>query len=136
MAMGADKVILLVDDDRAVLEAMQMLLQGRGGYVVHCAVGAAGAAAFLSRHAHVDVIVADVILAGRTTGVDLCELGRRLHPQLGLVVISADPKVEADMIPESSLYLRKPFGGDDLVAAIEQSQRLAGRHSNGTTVSS
>ena len=51
-------------------------------------------------------------------------------------MISADPKVEAEMIPERSLYLRKPFGGDDLVAAIEQSQLLAVQHSSGATVSS
>ncbi|HEY8682277.1 MAG TPA: response regulator [Rhodanobacter sp.] len=116
--------MLVVDDDHAVLETMQILLESHGGFQVHCAMGSLGATACLSAHEHFDIIVADVLLAGETTGIDVCSLGRRLFPQVGLVVISADRDSHQDDLPERSVYLRKPFGGKDLVAAIEQAQQL------------
>jgi CheY-like chemotaxis protein len=123
--MDAEKVVLIVDDDHAVLETMLMLLEGNGGLRVYCAMGSLGATASLSAHDHFDVIVADVVLAGETTGIDVCNLGRRLYPQVGLVVISADPHIGMESLPQNSIYLRKPFGGNDLIAAIEQAQVLA-----------
>ena len=122
--MDAEKVVLIVDDDHAVLETMQMLLEGNGGFRAYCVKGSLGASASLSAHEHFDVIVADVILAGETTGLDICNLGRRLYPQVGLVIISAEPHVGTEKLPDHSVYLRKPFGGDDLIAAIEQAQAL------------
>jgi CheY-like chemotaxis protein len=119
--MAAERVVLLVDDDHAVLETMQMLLESRGGFEVHAAVGRAGCAMYLARLPHIDVIVADVILAGTTTGIEVCELARQQHPDVGLVVISADSRADAMTLPPRSIYLRKPFGGDDLVTAITQS---------------
>lgn len=121
--MAAERVVLIVDDDHAVLETMQMLLESRSGFEVHAAVGRAGCAAYLSRLPHIDVIVADVILAGTTTGIEICTQARARHPQIGLVVISADPRTEALTLPGDCIYLRKPFGGDALIEAIQQSMQ-------------
>ena len=118
--MNAERIVLIVDDDHAVLETMQMLLEGKGGFHVHCTVGSHGATRCLSAHQRVDIVIADVMLAGEISGIDICRMARRLHPQVGLVVISADPKVEQETLPGQSVYLRKPFGGDDLTQAIEQ----------------
>ena len=118
--MDADKVVLIVDDDHAVLETMRMLLEGRGVFRVHCAVGSGGASHFLSTQEQVDVLIADVILAGEITGLDICKIARRQHPAVGLIVISADPNTDAETVPERSIYLRKPFGGNELVEAIER----------------
>ena len=123
--MDAERIVLIVDDDHAVLETMQMLLEGKGGFRVHCAVGSPGATRCLSAHARVDIVIADVILAGEVTGVEICRMARRLHPQVALVVISADPKMDLETLPGQSVYLRKPFGGDDLLRAIQQAQSLA-----------
>lgn len=123
--MDAERIVLIVDDDHAVLETMQMLLEGKGGFRVHCAVGSHGATHCLSAHRRVDIVIADVILAGEITGIEICHRARRQHPQVGLVVISADPKIDVEALPEHSIYLRKPFGGDDLLQAIEQAQTLS-----------
>lgn len=121
--MADERVVLIVDDDHAVLETMQMLLESRGGLEVHAAVGRVACIALLSRLPHIDVIVADVILAGTTTGIEICAIAREKHPQIGLVVISADPRTESLTMPADCIYLRKPFGGDALVEAIEQSMQ-------------
>lgn len=123
--MDADKVVLIVDDDHAVLETMRILLEVKGGFRVHCAVGSRGASHFLLAQEQVDILIADVILAGEITGLDICHLARTRHPDVGLVVISADPNIDAEAMPERSVYLRKPFGGKELVEAIERVQAFA-----------
>jgi|GEM_PF-1043283 len=117
--MSADKVVLVVDDDHAVLETMQLLLEGHG-FQVHGALGALGAMAFLTSDAPLDVIVADLILSGETSGTQLCEMVRRSYPRVGVVIISAEPAGAAANAIASSVYLRKPFGGNELIKAIEQ----------------
>ncbi|WP_458068221.1 response regulator [Rhodanobacter sp. BL-MT-08] len=123
--MDADKVVLIVDDDHAVLETMRILLEGRGGFRVKCVVGSSGASHFLSTQERVDVLIADVLLAGEINGIDVCNLARLQHPAVGLVVISADPNTDERQLPEPSVYLRKPFGGNELVDAIERVQAFA-----------
>lgn len=122
--MDAERIVLIVDDDHAVLETMQMLLEGKGGFRVYCAVGSHDATHCLSAHARVDIVIADVILTGEINGIEICHRARRQHPHVGLVVISADPKIDLELLPGHSVYLRKPFGGDDLLQAIEQAQSL------------
>jgi CheY-like chemotaxis protein len=123
--MDTDKVVLVVDDDHAVLETMRILLEGKGGFRLHCVVGSAGASHFLSTQERVDVLIADVLLAGEINGIDVCHLARRQHPDVGLVVISADPNTDDHPLPERSVYLRKPFGGKELTDAIERVQAFA-----------
>lgn len=118
--MDTDKVVLIVDDDHAVLDTMRILLEGKGGYRVHGAVGSKGAAGFISSQPRIDVVVADVILAGETTGIEVGRQAAARHPEVGLVIISADPGVDAQSLPERSMFLRKPFGGHELIAAIER----------------
>ena len=117
--------VLLVDDDRAVLETMRILLESRGGFEVRSAIGAAGAAHCLTVNEHTDVVIADVVLAGQITGIDLCRSALQLHPRVALVLISADPTIDPASVPERCVYLRKPFGGGDLIAAIADAQRRA-----------
>lgn len=115
-------VVLIVDDDHAVLETMRMLLEVKGGFDVHCAVGSHGAVHFLAGPQQVDVMIADVLLAGETTGIDICCDARRRHPDVGVVVISADHLEDICDLPERSVYLRKPFGGNELLDAIARVQ--------------
>ena len=123
--MGADKVVLIVDDDHAVLETMRMLLEGKGGFEVHCAVGSKGAIHFLSTEQRVDVVIADVILAGETTGIQVCEQAVIRHPEAALVVISAEPSIDPQTLPKRGYFLRKPFGGNELITAIERAAAFA-----------
>lgn len=123
--MSATRVVLIVDDDPAVLETMRILLEGKGGFEVSCALGSHGARHLMSRLDRLDVLIADVILAGEATGVDICHEAMTRHPEVALVVISADPRAEATLLPESSVFLRKPFGGYELMAAIDQAAHLA-----------
>jgi DNA-binding NtrC family response regulator len=116
---------LIVDDDPAVLETMRILLEGKDGFEVFCALGSHGAKHLMGRFERLDVLIADVILAGEATGVDICHEAISHYPEVALVVISADPRTDAAVLPEGSVYLRKPFGGYELLTAIDQAEHLA-----------
>jgi DNA-binding NtrC family response regulator len=123
--MSGTRVVLIVDDDPSVLETMRILLEGKDGFEVFCALGSHGARHLMGGMERLDVLIADVILAGEATGFDICHDAISRHPEVALVVISADPRADAAVLPEGSVYLRKPFGGYELLTAIDQAEHLA-----------
>lgn len=116
--MGIKTMILVVDDDDLVLESIDLLLSAVDDFQTICARGSAGAISHMAHAGHVDVIVADVILRGELSGIDVC---RRLMAQcvdVAVVIITADTEVHRADIPARGVFLRKPFGGEQLIAAI------------------
>lgn len=133
--MSGTRVVLIVDDDPAVLDTMRILLEGRGGFEVACALGSHGARHRMGSIPRLDVLIADVILTGEATGIDICREAASRHPHVALVVISADPRADGAPIPSDSVYLRKPFGGYELLAAIDEAEHLAQARRLGTAAS-
>src|SRR5574337_582062 len=70
-------------------------------------------------HAMKTVLIVDVILAGSTTGIELCERAIERHPGIAIVVITADNEVRGDEIPKRGIFVRKPFGAEQLLEAID-----------------
>lgn len=112
------KTALIVDDDALVLESIDLLLSQAEGFRTIRALGVNSARSDLQQ-ARIDVLVADVILAGSTTGIELCEFAIVRHPMIAVVVITADNEVQRGDIPERGIFLRKPFGGAQLLQAID-----------------
>ncbi len=122
--MDTRKTLLLVDDDPMVLESIDLLLCQTGEFHTIRAHGVTGALSHLQQ-ARIDVIVADVILAGSTTGIDLCRDAIARYPTLAIVVITADNEVHGGEIPARGVFLRKPFGGETLLDAIHAAMQRA-----------
>ena len=57
--------------------------------------------------------------------MDICHEAMARHPNVALVVISADPRAEATLMPESIVFLLKPFGGYELLIAMDSATHLA-----------
>ncbi len=127
------KTVLIVDDNALVLEAIDLLLSRHRNFRSIRALGAASARSDLAL-APIDVLIADVILAGGTTGIELCEQAIERHPSIAIVVITADNEVRRDEIPERGVFLRKPFGGEQLLQAIDVALERAGKKLRGATV--
>ena len=112
-------VVLLVDDDPRVLEAYARLLEGR--YRVETAPGARHALAVMSK-VPIEVLVTDVCMPG-VGGLALARAVVERHPEIETVVMTADPEIESAMeflhlgVAD---YLRKPFRGEDLEAAVQK----------------
>ena len=112
------KTVLIVDDDELVLEAIDLLVSQAEGFRSIRSLGVSSARCVLQQ-ARIDVLVADVILAGSTTGIELCERAIERHPTIAIVVITADNEVQRGDIPQRGIFLRKPFGGKQLLQAID-----------------
>ena len=132
--MHAMKTVLIVDDDALVLESLDLLLSSTEGFRSIRALGVASAISDLQQ-ARIDVLVADVILAGSTTGIELCERAIERHPAIAIVVITADSEVQCNEIPARGIFLRKPFGGEQFLDAIDTAltRARAGLHGEACT---
>jgi len=112
--------LLLVDDDRQVLESMADWLRSQG-LQVDAVRGVAEAAERLSRKAY-DLLLVDIRLQDGD-GLDLLEQVRRSYPASQVILITgygdADAAVEA--LRAGALdYLTKPLIDDELLMSIER----------------
>ncbi|WP_172461816.1 response regulator [Dyella jiangningensis] len=120
--MGA---VLVVDDEVTVLEATTAMLSA-SGYDTYPARSSADALQALARHPAIDVVVADVTLAGDDSGV---LLARRLAHSAwpgALVLVSGDSEagLHTEDRPPHSLFLAKPYSRRTLLHAIDHARQL------------
>lgn len=109
--MDANKTVLIVDDDVLVLESIDLHLSAAVGFQTIRVQGSAGATSHLINAQKIDVIVADVFLAGSVTGIDICQQAIEQHPGIAVVVITADPEVHCDEIPKGRLSAQAVWRG-------------------------
>lgn len=123
------KTVLIVDDDALVLESIDLHLSMTDEFQTIRVLGSSGAISHMQNAPGIDIIVADVILSGTVSGVDLCHKAIERYPRIAVVVITADTEVQCAEIPERGVFLRKPFGGEQLLEAIGLAMVKAGETS-------
>lgn len=112
--------LLLVDDDRRLLESMSGWLREQG-YKVETAQGFQRAAAQLARKSY-DLALIEVRLADGD-GFDLLESCRQKHPQMSVLLMSSYATAESavDAIRCGAFdFLSKPLIDDELLMVIER----------------
>ena len=122
------KRILVIDDDRGVLELLKKILE-KNGYAVDTAVDAVeGLAKIYERPP--DLITLDILMPG-ITGIDkygssLCEIIKKhkTHQLIPVVIISivkpgTDPIIE-EMVKAADAYFTKPFHTQQVVDKIAE----------------
>jgi PAS domain S-box-containing protein len=111
--------ILLVEDDPSVLEVMQLILVDAGHRVVAARNGV-DAMALLAGGITVDLLVSDVVMPGGMSGVELAREARRMHPNLGILLVSgyaADVLVRHGAADEFDI-LHKPYAHSELLGRV------------------
>ncbi|OOG59691.1 response regulator [Rhodanobacter sp. C03] len=121
MDTGAGWVVLIVDDDFCVRESIQLLLSSQASAQVLSADGFTQACDFLAAH-HIDVLIADVLLAGLKSGIDLAHIAEQMQPNAAILIVSADARNEMANFPARAIFLQKPFGSEKLLHAIKQAR--------------
>ena len=111
-------VVLVVEDDETLLDAVAYNLQ-RDGHEVHTAAdGVLGLA--LAREQHPDLIVLDLMLP-RMSGLDVCRLVRNEQPVPILILTARD--AEQDIISGLDMgaddYVTKPFSMRELRSRVK-----------------
>ena len=116
--------ILLVEDERALREALADALTGEGFVVTQADTGAAGLAAF--RAAPPDLILLDLMLP-EMGGIEVCR-SIRSSSRVPIIMVTAKAS-ETDRISGLDLgaddYVTKPFSSRELVARIRAVLRRA-----------
>jgi DNA-binding NtrC family response regulator len=117
--------ILVVDDDKSILDLVEMVLKTQGWTVRTALSGTAAMTTVAEAGTPPTVLLCDVMM----TGMDGLELTRRLliqFPELKAIVISAHLEDISWWPTDLSAcrFLPKPFHNDELVQAVREA--LAG----------
>jgi PAS domain S-box-containing protein len=123
----AGRTILVVEDQAAVLDVTVRRL-AQIGYTVEKADSARRAIEILQTGMAVDLVFSDVVMPGEMTGFDLAAWVEANRPELPVLLTSgfaedvARPPSPGARQPE---ILRKPYGRNDLLQALERVFRQA-----------
>jgi len=114
--------ILVVDDEEALRDVLDLLLR-REGYKVLCAASGEEALEILGRD-RVDAMFSDVRMPGMG-GLALVERAHAADPQLTIIVMSAFGSVELaiDAMQRGAYdYISKPFKQDEVVLTLRKAE--------------
>jgi len=122
--------ILVIDDDRAVRGAMQLVLQAEGFDVVVAGDGANGV---VSAQANApDLVIVDLFMPGMT-GIDTIRAIRERIPSVPIIAISgvlpgagdsATNSLSSAALTGADVTLHKPFRPNELLQAVRQSMGM------------
>jgi DNA-binding NtrC family response regulator len=112
--------VLVIDDERGILETLEILLRNEGFEPVVAQGGKAG----LERLAAVapDIVLSDVRMPV-VTGVEILEAAKKMDPQLPVLLMTAQATLQTAMQAVNAgafYYLQKPFRNDELVAILRR----------------
>jgi two-component system response regulator HydG len=108
--------ILIVDDETAILDTLQILLRREGFEVTAAQSGREALAHLESGTPH--VVLSDIRMPG-VSGLDLLAAIRERDPELPVILMTAQASLQSAMQAVNQgafYYLQKPFSNDELVA--------------------
>ena len=111
--------ILVVDDERIVLESCRKVLSGR--FQVRTAKSAQEAVELMSRETY-SLILLDVKMPGKD-GLTLLREVKGTRPTIPVIIMSGYVTAEAMQAvakTDAATFLAKPFTPDELVQAVDQ----------------
>jgi PAS domain S-box-containing protein len=117
---GAERTILVVEDNEMVREMVREMLEGYG-YIVFAAADPGQAIELASQNMErIDLLVSDVVMPGMS-GPELYEQLVVQMPSLRVVYISGypmNPSIRGGTLEEEVNYLQKPFTAEALLERI------------------
>lgn len=118
--MNSKAKILIVEDENIVaMDIRKSLLEA--GYEVTSIVGSGEEAIVKVREQKPDLILMDIVLKGKMTGIDAARIIIRYFdvPIIYMTALSTDDSLLEATNLESYGFLRKPFSANELNIAIE-----------------
>ncbi|MDX1780199.1 MAG: PAS-domain containing protein [Thalassovita sp.] len=110
--------VLLVEDNALVRDVVRRQLEALGTQVID-AETAELALALLERSRHVDLVLSDISLTGRLTGIDLRERAGSRYPDLPVILMTAHGAADlATPDHRAGQVLQKPFVKQQLERSI------------------
>jgi signal transduction histidine kinase len=122
------KLIVVIDDEAAIVEGMKVLLSGWGVEVIGSLAGDDVLEAVHASERMPDLIIADYRLSGGVTGTDVIErLRRELDPEIPAILVTGSTAPERVSEADASRYdlLLKPVQPEALRTLIDAKLRRA-----------
>ncbi len=116
--------LLIVDDEKRLRDLFKILCEG-AGYEVETAESPSKALQIIEQNTF-DIAFIDVRMP-EMDGITLMKRLRETHPSLEVIIITAHGSIETavDAMREGAAdFIQKPFGSDELQAAIERTTRF------------
>jgi len=120
--MGQKKKILIVDDERDIVKALMIRLQGAGYEVVTAFDGAQGV--FMAHKEKPDLILLDIRMPAGNGFSVAQRLKRSMHTfTIPVIFLTGSPEKNAEekaMALGARFYVKKPYDPEELLDAIKR----------------
>ncbi len=120
--MGQKKKILVVDDERDIVKALMIRLQGAGYEVVTAFDGAQGV--FMAHKEKPDLIILDIRMPAGNGFSVAQRLKRSMHTfTIPVIFLTGSPEKNAEekaMALGARFYVKKPYDPEELLDAIKR----------------
>jgi len=120
--MGQKKRILIVDDERDIVKALMIRLQGAGYDVVTAFDGAQGV--FMAHKEKPDLIILDIRMPAGNGFSVAQRLKRSMHTfTIPVIFLTGSPEKNAEkkaMALGARFYIKKPYDPEELLDAIKR----------------
>jgi DNA-binding NtrC family response regulator len=117
-----DKSVLVVDDDAAMLRALERVLKSEGATVLCAAEAEEAVELLVQRHKAVDLVITDLRMPF-VTGMTLLYAIHEIFPALPVIVLTAfgSPDVKAECLRQgAAAFLEKPLDSPQLLDAVQR----------------
>ncbi len=111
---------LIVEDDATQRDMLCLLLEESGYQVIQCESGEAAATVLEKSAGALTLLMTDVELAGRMSGVELAHVAKQRNPRLDVVVTSGRPLPNS--LPVGAKFWAKPWAALDVLREAEFAQ--------------
>lgn len=112
--------ILLVDDETAILDTLEILFRGEGYEVAVADSGPKALAALEDEQP--DIVLTDIRMPG-ATGLEVLAHARDVDPEIAVILMTAQASLQSAVraVNEGAYYyLQKPFANDELLAICKR----------------
>ena len=119
---GARKLVLIIDDDAFIREAIADILASEAIGCLAAEDGAAGVALYRTRQAEIGMILLDLSMPG-LSGEETCRQLKALNPNAPIVISSGYSSAElAGRFAQLGVvdFLQKPYRWGELITRVRQ----------------
>lgn len=116
--------ILLVDDETAILDTLEILFRGEGYEVAVADSGPKALAALEDEKP--DLVLTDIRMPG-ATGLEVLAAAREVDPEISVILMTAQASLQSAVraVNEGAYYyLQKPFANDELLAICRRAAEV------------
>jgi len=118
-------IALIVEDDQDQRALAAALVEETDFTVVECDSGEAALKVAAMTGEALAMVLTDVNLAGRISGLELARQMRSRYPRASVVVTFGRPITQATSLPEGAVFIAKPWRALDLLRIAARARRAA-----------